>query len=131
MRNNTKNILAALLITAMSFSSLLLASSSSVFALSANQEEVCKAIGDGSCDGTNNGGIDVNSVIANGVNIFTGIVGIVAVIMIVVAGFKYITAAGDSNKVASAKNTLVFAIIGLIIVALAQVIVRFVLNKVT
>jgi Type IV secretion system pilin len=62
------------------------------------------------------------------VNIFSIVVGAVAVIMIIYGGFRYITSGGDTNKVGSAKNTLIYAIIGLIIVALAQVIVHFVLN---
>lgn len=62
------------------------------------------------------------------VNIFSIIVGAVAVIMIIYGGFRYITSGGDSNKVGSAKNTLIYAIIGLIIVALAQIIVHFVIN---
>jgi hypothetical protein len=65
------------------------------------------------------------------VNIFSIIVGIVAVIMIVVGGFKYITSGGDSGNITSAKNTIVYAVIGLVIVALAQFIVKFVLNKVS
>jgi hypothetical protein len=52
----------------------------------------------------------------------------VAVIMIIYGGFRYITSGGDSNRVGSAKNTLIYAIIGLIIVALAQLIVHFVLS---
>lgn len=62
------------------------------------------------------------------VNILSIIIGVVAVIMIIFGGFRYITSGGDSTRVGNAKNTLIYAIIGLIIVALAQVIVRFVLN---
>ncbi|HVS58445.1 MAG TPA: pilin [Candidatus Saccharimonadales bacterium] len=63
------------------------------------------------------------------VNIFSAIVGIIAVVMIIVGGLKYITSGGESSKVGSAKNTLLYAIIGLIVVALAQVIVHFVIAK--
>ena len=56
------------------------------------------------------------------------IVGVIAVIMIVYAGFKYITSGGESNGVSSAKNSLIYAIVGLVIVALAQIIVHLVLN---
>ena len=63
------------------------------------------------------------------VNIFSVIVGIIAVIMIIYGGFKYITSGGDSGNVTGAKNTLIYAIVGLIIVALAQFIVRFVLGQ--
>lgn len=65
------------------------------------------------------------------VNIISIIVGIVAVIMIIYGGFRYITSGGNTEKVTSAKNTILYGIIGLIIVALAQVIVKFVLRETT
>ncbi len=73
----------------------------------------------------------VNSLIKTVINLLSVAVGIVAVIMIIVGGFRYVTSAGDSTKVGSAKNTILYALIGLIIVALAQVIVHFVLAKTT
>ena len=62
-------------------------------------------------------------------NWFSIIVGAIAIIMIIYGGFRYITSGGDSGKVGNAKNTLIYAIIGLIIVALAQLIVRFVITQ--
>jgi hypothetical protein len=58
-------------------------------------------------------------------------VGIIAVLMIIIGGFKYITSGGESSNISGAKNTIIYAIIGLVIVALAQIIVHFVVNKVT
>jgi hypothetical protein len=72
----------------------------------------------------------VNDTITLVINIFSIVVGIVAVIMIVLGGLKYITSGGDSNNITSAKNTILYAIVGLVVVALAQFIVRFVLGKV-
>lgn len=72
-----------------------------------------------------------NNIITKIINILSVIVGVIAVIMIVVGGFRYITSGGSSEKVTAAKNTILYALIGLIIVALAQVIVRFVLQKTT
>src|SRR3990167_3390083 len=63
------------------------------------------------------------------INIFSIIVGIVAVVMIIFGGFKYITSAGNQENIKSARNTIIYALVGLIIVALAQVIVRFVLRE--
>lgn len=63
------------------------------------------------------------------INIFSIVVGVVSVIMIIIGGLKYITSSGDSNNVTSAKNTILYAIIGLVVVALAQFIVQFVLAK--
>jgi hypothetical protein len=51
--------------------------------------------------------------------------------MIIVGGLRYITSGGNDTSITSAKNTILYAIIGLIIVALAQVLVRFTLSKVT
>lgn len=73
----------------------------------------------------------INDIITQAINIFSIIVGIVAVIMIIVGGFKYITSGGDSGNISSAKNTIIYAVIGLVIVALAQFLVQFVLDKAT
>lgn len=63
------------------------------------------------------------------VNILSVIVGVVAVIMIIIAGFRYITSGGESSNVSGAKNAIIYAIVGLVIVALAQILVRFVINR--
>lgn len=73
----------------------------------------------------------VNDLLRDVINIFSVIVGVIAVIMIIVGGLKYITSGGDSGNVSSAKNTIIYALVGLVIVALAQFIVRFVLGKAT
>jgi len=75
-------------------------------------------------------GKKISKVISTIVSLLSVVVGVAAVIMIIVSGFKYITSGGDSNKVASAKTSLIYAIVGLVIVALAQFIVHFVLNNV-
>ena len=72
----------------------------------------------------------INNLIGDIINIFSLIVGVIAVIMIIVGGFRYITSGGDSTNISSAKNTIMYAIIGLIIVALSQTIVRFILGRV-
>lgn len=64
----------------------------------------------------------------NVVNIFSIVIGAVAIIMLLYGGFRYITSGGDSGRVGNAKNTLLYAIIGLVVVALAQLIVNFVLG---
>lgn len=85
----------------------------------------------GDCQAETGGGTArIQSIVTTIINIFSIVVGIVAVIMIIVGGFKYITSGGDSGNISSAKNTIVYAVIGLVIVALAQFVVQFVLNKV-
>lgn len=56
------------------------------------------------------------------------IVGVVAVIMLIIGGVKYVTSGGDAKKVTDAKNTVLYAIIGLIIAFLAFAIVNFVIS---
>jgi hypothetical protein len=93
---------------------------------------VCTALGSNdSCTKDTGNGVSLSSVVKVIVNILSLIVGIVAVIMIIVGGFRYVTSGGDSNNITSAKNTILYAIVGLVVVALAQFIVQFVVAKVT
>ncbi|HEU5005091.1 MAG TPA: pilin [Candidatus Saccharimonadales bacterium] len=64
-------------------------------------------------------------------NVFSALIGIVAVVMIIYAGFRYVTSAGSEGGVKTAKNAIIYAIIGLVIVAIAQVIVHFVISQAT
>src|SRR5207302_4640948 len=66
--------------------------------------------------------------IAHLINIFSAIIGIAAVVVIIYAGFRYVTSAGSKEGVESAKNAIIYAIVGLVVVALAQAIVHFVIN---
>lgn len=98
---------------------------------SKSRDQVCAGIDLAS--GTNNcgdGGTEVNGVLKSVINLLTLVVGILAVIMIIVAAARFITSGGDASKVSGAKNALVFALVGLVVVALAQMIVHFVLTTV-
>lgn len=101
--------------------------------LAAPKDDVCKgvALTGGSCSAPSGGGPTVQSTITVVINILSILVGVTAVIMIIIGGFRYITSGGDSTATSGAKNTILYAIIGLVIVAMAQVIVRFVINQVT
>ena len=87
---------------------------------------------DGDCDAATNeeGKNRINGILEDVINIFSLVVGIISVIMIIIGGLKYITSGGDSGNVTGAKNTILYAIVGLVVVALAQFIVKFVLNRV-
>lgn len=62
-------------------------------------------------------------------SIVFGIIGALALLIITVSGLRYITAAGDPQKISNAKNGVVYALVGLIIAILAQVIVSFVVKR--
>ena len=70
----------------------------------------------------------VDSIFTSVTELISWAVGIAAIIMIFVAGFKYMTSGGDANKVGSAKTTLIYALIGLLVATLAQVLVKTVLK---
>jgi cytochrome bd-type quinol oxidase subunit 2 len=90
--------------------------------LTVRQSQDCEAEADGDAEALDN-------VIRMAINTFSLIVGIISVIMIIVGGLKYITSGGEGTNIQGAKNTIMYAIIGLVVVALAQVVVRFVLSQ--
>lgn len=60
-----------------------------------------------------------------------GVIGAVSVIMLIWGGLRYIISGGDSKKITDAKNTILYAIIGLIIAILSYAIINFVLNSIS
>ena len=65
------------------------------------------------------------------VNILLWAIGLISVIMIIIGGIRYATSNGDSNAVTAAKNTIMYAVIGLVIAIFAYAIVNFVLVQIT
>ncbi len=63
------------------------------------------------------------------VNVMLYAIGIIAVVMIIFGGIKYSTSAGDSNKVTLAKNTLLYAVVGLVVAIFAYAIVNWVFTQ--
>lgn len=63
------------------------------------------------------------------VNILLFVLGAIAVIMIVIGGIKYTTSNGDASALTSAKNTILYSVVGLVIALLAYAIVNFVLDQ--
>ena len=109
-----------------------------------NQTQTAPQITQGLCAGVNLSVSDTNcsdttsqtnqkidQIVHSIINLLSVVVGIVAVIMIIVGGLRYITSGGSDTSITGAKNTILYAVIGLVIVAMAQIIVRFVLSKLT
>lgn len=96
------------------------------------QAELCKGSG-GKWDGTNctntNAGGSIEEFIKNIINVLLFAIGAVAVIMIIIGGFKYVVSNGDSSSITSAKNTILYAVVGLVIAIIAYAIVNFVVNR--
>lgn len=89
---------------------------------SANSE-ACKVSGANPITGTNGTIAKVSRTIAY-------IAGVAAIIIMIVAGIMYVISGGDSSKIAAAKNTFLYALIGLVVVVAAQTIIVFVLNSI-
>ena len=121
-------LLTGLTLLALGLAGPVLQAPQMAFAQSKN--DVCAGIGATSGKGCSATGTSVNDVISAVITIISTVVGVVAVIMIVVAGFRYVTSGGDAGKVTSAKNTLIYAIVGLVVAGFAQFIVKFVLHKI-
>ena len=94
------------------------------------QSEICSGLGQagGGCGGGS--GKSINHAIAAAINILSLVAGVAAVIMLIIGGLRYITSSGEAGNVSSAKNTIIYALVGLVVVALAQFIVHFVLARV-
>lgn len=63
-------------------------------------------------------------------NIVLNIIGAMALLLIVIAGFRYVVSAGDPQKAAKARNGVVYSLVGLVIAIAANAIVTFVINRV-
>lgn len=72
--------------------------------------------------------LELTSVIKLIIDVLLYFIGALSVVMIIYGGFKYVTSSGESSAVASAKNTILYAVIGLIVSVLAFGIVNFVIG---
>lgn len=126
MIKNFKRVLITGLSVALLMSNLGPATASASIAGNKIKDGVNTAAGKDNADKPDS----LTNLIAKIVNILSVVTGAVAVIMLIYGGFRYVTSAGNDAGVQAAKNTILYAIIGLIIVALAQLIVKFVLNNI-
>jgi hypothetical protein len=74
------------------------------------------------------GSADLKQTVINVISFVLGLLGLIAVIMILYGGFIWLTAGGNEDKVGSAKKIISSAIIGLIVILLAWAIVNFVVK---
>lgn len=94
--------------------------------------DVCSG-GNGSslyCQNKSEGETKVKSTIGNVTNLLLMAVGAISIIMIVVGGILFALSNGDSSKVAKARNTVLYAAVGLMVALLASAIVNLVFGRV-
>lgn len=104
-----------------------------IFAIVAGASASALTLQDGAqaaqCDGCPTNLFGDTGVFKQVTNVILYIAGVVAVIMLIIGGIKYVVSGGDSKKVTDAKNAVLYAIIGLIICFLAFAIVNFVISS--
>lgn len=108
----------------------------SVYAFDPLQKACTQAPGSGVCaDNSANAGKDritgSGGIIATLFKWIIRLVGILSVIMIMVGGFRYMTSAGDPAGIKGAKDTILYAIVGLLVSGFANLILRFAVDKIT
>ncbi len=71
---------------------------------------------------------DAGNLIENVIGILLWAIGVISVIMIVVGGIRYALSAGNSSSITAAKDTVLYAVIGLVVALLSYAIVKFVVG---
>jgi glucose uptake protein GlcU len=72
---------------------------------------------------------DFTTLMKNIINTILLVLGMIAVIMIIIGGIRYTTSNGESAQITSAKNTILYAVVGLVVAILAYAIVNFVVQQ--
>ncbi len=73
--------------------------------------------------------MDANQLLANGLNLTYFLAGAIAVIVIIIGGILYAASSGDTGRITKAKNLIVYAVVGLVVVLVAFIITNFVIGR--
>ncbi len=82
----------------------------------------------GLATGFSGGNTTITSIITRIVQIALALAGLIAILFLIIGGFRYVTAGGNEETVEAAKKTILNAIIGIIVIILAYVILRVIEN---
>ena len=81
------------------------------------------------CQNRGSGETQVNGIIKTIVEVLLTAVGAISIIMIVIGGIMFALSSGDAQKAAKARNTVLYAVVGLAVSLFASAIVNFVFNR--
>ncbi|MBP9761370.1 MAG: hypothetical protein KBD15_03985 [Candidatus Magasanikbacteria bacterium] len=121
--------IAVAALAVVGFGGLLFAQPQVVSAQGAQQPVVVDQLGLSYGEATGLGKADVRTTVGSIINIALGLLGTIALVLVVYAGFLWMTAAGNDDQVGTAKKILGSSIIGLIVILSAYSITRFVVQK--
>ena len=132
MKRLTKNVLGGLVVASMlAFVTVFTPFSPSTHAVAACDPSAGVAGGINCADTGNTPDtlFGTGSIFTTIVNVLLFLIGAISVIMLIFGGIRYTISGGDSGNVTAAKNTIMYAIIGLIVAFLAFAIVNWVLGE--
>lgn len=98
----------------------------SAMAIDLNQG-ACKSNNSAPCKASND---SVGAILKNVINVMLYLAGAIAVLVIVVGGIRYITSDGDPASANKAKNTIIYALVGLVVAVMSYSIVNFVIGRI-
>ena len=106
-----------------------------IFSVAVTPQARANALLDGltqTVEGTdlNGGTTNLPEAIGQIIQIFLGFLGVIAVVLIIYAGFLWMTAGGDSGKVDKAKSYIKNTVIGIVIILISYIITSFVINRI-
>jgi cytochrome bd-type quinol oxidase subunit 2 len=84
----------------------------------------------GACQSACNTGTTVSGIFSGLANALIFIVGAVSVIMVIVGGLRYVISNGDSKQTSAAKDTILYAVVGVVVAVAAFAIVKFVTTNI-
>jgi hypothetical protein len=133
MRRIILSILGLFTIATFSFTPALLAQDASdplkeacTFGRNAQQSDVCRTYRN---DAKGNKILGPQGIVTKVIQTLVFVVAAITVLAVIVGGLQYVLSGGDPNGTKQAKDTIMYALIGLVIAVFAQVIVSFVLSK--
>ena len=125
MRKKIKLIIVALAVS-LGISGAILAPTATYAACTSAAD--CVQDGADKAGGKSSNTADPKEIIQTIVRILLFLIGAVSVIMIIIGGFRYVISQGDSGAVTSAKNTILYAVIGLVVAILAYAVIHYVIG---
>jgi hypothetical protein len=95
-----------------------------------SSSSVCSGTNGHTPTATNNPITGSGGVLTKAINLLAFLTGVASIIIIIIGGIKYVTSSGDSGKVSSAKDTILYAVIGLVVSISARAIILYIVNRV-
>ncbi len=132
--NKLRLLIAAFFGTAFAVTSVfaLIAPVSGASLFDGSKDEACNGANlqdSGGCTGAGDQSQKINNTLQTIISVFSFVVAVVAVFMIIIGGIRFVTSQGDANSISAARNTIIYAVVGLVVAGIAQFAVKFVIGK--